>query len=149
MLPESYQDLYEPQQPEGASFATIDQIFADGVTLRFDGMDAPTAKRYKCNAFVVFQPGDRVRVIKDSRTYVVEYPVGNPRTRMTADYAGSAGSANTASNASSADAATRATSAQHLFSDGVIGGTRIFLKYSGGRYYVGVSGGSYVQIATN
>lgn len=106
MLPESYQDLYEPQQPEGASFATIDQIFADGVTLRFDGMDAPTAKRYKCNAFVVFQPGDRVRVIKDSRTYVVEYPVGNPRTAFAADsaaqaerakYADTVGVANTVS----------------------------------------------------
>lgn len=60
------------------SFATIDQIYEDGITLIFDGEETASAKHYKCNSFCIFAPGQRVRVIKDSGTYVVEYPVGNP-----------------------------------------------------------------------
>lgn len=60
------------------SFATIDQIYEDGITLIFDGEETASEKHYKCNSFCVFAAGQRVRVIKDSGTYVVEYPVGNP-----------------------------------------------------------------------
>ena len=60
------------------SFATIDQIYGDGITLIFDGEETASEKHYKCNSFCIFAPGQRVRVIKDSGTYVVEYPVGNP-----------------------------------------------------------------------
>lgn len=60
------------------SFATIDQIYDDGITLIFDGEETASEKHYKCNSFCIFAPGQRVRVIKDSGTYVVEYPVGNP-----------------------------------------------------------------------
>ena len=60
------------------SFATIDQIYEDGITLIFDGEETASEKHYKCNSFCIFAPGQRVRVIKDSGTYVVEYPVGNP-----------------------------------------------------------------------
>lgn len=60
------------------SFATIDQIYEDGITLIFDGEESASEKHYKCNSFCVFAAGQRVRVIKDSGTYVVEYPVGNP-----------------------------------------------------------------------
>lgn len=60
------------------SFATIEQIYDDGITLIFDGEETASEKHYKCNSFCVFAAGQRVRVIKDSGTYVVEYPVGNP-----------------------------------------------------------------------
>lgn len=60
-------------------------VFADGLTLRFDGETESTEKRYKCNSFVVFKVNDRVRIIKDSGTYVVEYSVGNPKTSFNAD----------------------------------------------------------------
>ena len=60
------------------SIATIDQIYDDGITLIFDGEETASEKHYKCNSFCVFAAGQRVRVIKDSGTYVVEYPVGNP-----------------------------------------------------------------------
>ena len=60
------------------SFATIDQIYDDGITLIFDGEETASEKHYKCNSFCIFAPGQRVRIIKDSGTYVVEYPVGNP-----------------------------------------------------------------------
>lgn len=110
---DTYQDMTatDPQEAQDASFATIAAIYDDGVTLKFDGMDAPTEKHYQTNAFVVFKVGDRVRVIKDSGTYVVEYPVGAPRKSFSADYATNAGSANNASNANYASSAGSASSA--------------------------------------
>lgn len=66
------------------NFATIQSIHDDGVTLQFDDGSAST-KHYKCNAAVVFHAGDRVRVIEDSGTYVVEYPIGSPLTALAAD----------------------------------------------------------------
>lgn len=167
---ETYQDLAsdEPKEAAEASFATIAQVFADGVTLRFDGLDAPTTKRYKVNAFIVFRPGDRVRVIKDSGTYVVEYPVGSPRTSFAADTAANADhalSADSAAHAETADSAAQAETAQSLsgtpayatsagtaaslWSEGQTNTTRIWLRYSGGRFYIGSAGGSYHQISTS
>ena len=161
---ETYQDLAadEPNEAPEASFATISEIFEDGVTLLFDGLDAPTTKRYKVNAFVVFQPGNRVRVIKDSGTYVVEYPVGNPRTAFTADSATNAEHATTADNATNADHATtadsasqvtgtisyasRAGSAQNVFANGYTNRQRIWLDYTSGKFYIAVENGPRRQI---
>lgn len=161
---ETYQDLAadEPNEVPEASFATISEIFEDGVTLLFDGLDAPTTKRYKVNAFVVFHPGDRVRVIKASGTYVVEYPVGNPRREFTADSATNADHATTADNATSADHATtadsasqvtgtisyasRSGSASNVFANGYTNRQRIWLDYSGGNFYISVEGGPRRQI---
>lgn len=161
---ETYQDLAadEPNEVPEASFATISEIFEDGVTLLFDGLDAPTTKRYKVNAFVVFQPGDRVRVIKDSGTYVVEYPVGNPRTEFKADSATNADHATTADNATNADHATtadsasrvtgtvsyasRSGSASNLYANGYTDRPRIWLDYYGGGYYVAAENGPRVRI---
>lgn len=161
---ETYQDLAadEPNEVPEASFATISEIFEDGVTLLFDGLDAPTTKRYKVNAFVVFHPGDRVRVIKDSGTYVVEYPVGNPRTEFKADSAANADHATTADTATSADHATtadsasqvtgtisyasRAGSASNLYANGYTNRQRIWLDYTGGAYYIAAEGAAKVRI---
>lgn len=105
---DNYQDEIaleaDEREPEAASFATISEIYDDGVTLIFDGGDAPTQKHYLTNMFVVFAAGQRVRVIKDSGTYVVEYPVGAPRKTMTAD------SATEADKAAEATKATEAVS---------------------------------------
>lgn len=92
---ETYQEkesLAEPK-PETQNFATIGEIYDDGVSLVFDGETDPSEKHYKTNAFVVFKKGDRVRIIADSGTYVVEYPVGNPRKSLNADTAGNADTA--------------------------------------------------------
>ncbi len=89
----------ESTEPTEASFATIGTVYADGVSLIFDGDTVESTKHYKVNSFVVFSAGDRVRIIKDSGTYVVEYPVGNPRTSFAADTATSATTAATATNA--------------------------------------------------
>lgn len=61
------------------NFATIGAVYADGVTLIFDGETDPTEKHYLCNADVLFSAGDRVRIIEDSGTYIVEYVVGTPK----------------------------------------------------------------------
>lgn len=71
------EEKQEKQAP--INFATVTGIYEDGITLRFDGETEPTKKKYKCNSFVVFKINDRVRIIKDSGTYVVEYPVGKPK----------------------------------------------------------------------
>ena len=75
-----YQDEQEIQerQPENSSFATIAQIYEDGVTLLFSGQDTPSQKRYRVNSFAVFHQGDKVFLAKDSGTYVVLFPVGMP-----------------------------------------------------------------------
>lgn len=61
------------------NFATIGEIFEDGVSLVFDGQDAATEKHYKVNTSIVFKTGDRVKILADSGTYVVEYAVGTPK----------------------------------------------------------------------
>lgn len=56
--------------------ATVAAVYSDGITLIFDGQTAPTAKRYKFNTAVTFKSGQRVKVVKLSGTYIVEYPIG-------------------------------------------------------------------------
>lgn len=153
---ETYQDMAatDPQEAQDASFATIAAIYDDGVTLKFDGMDAPTEKRYQTNAFVVFKVGDRVRVIKDSGTYVVEYPVGAPRKSFSADYATdaktankaanadyatSAGSANTASSATKATNATNAEYTLYIRSNASSNGYTIRFMVNSNGYFVASS----------
>ena len=152
---ETYRDLSagDPNEVQDAAFATIAEIFDDGVTLVFDGMEEATQKRYMTNSFVVFRVGDRVRIIKDSGTYVVEYPVGAPRKSFEADYAATADKAvnadraESAESADSATAASRASSAQNLYSQGAVGGAKIWLRFANGKYYIGAeSDSSYRQI---
>ena len=75
----------------GAQFATVGEVLDDGVTLIFDGQDEATDKHYRCNASVLLLPGDRVKVCKDSGTYVVEYVVGSPALRLLIPPGGASG----------------------------------------------------------
>ena len=61
---------------EAFVLARIGAVYGDGVTLIFDGQTAASTKRYKINTAIPFKAGDRVKVIKDSGTYIVEYVVG-------------------------------------------------------------------------
>ena len=99
-------------EPQDATFATIDKIFDDGVTLIFDGQEAATEKHYKVNSFAIFKEQDRVRIIKDSGTYVVEYTVGKPKKTFNADTADSAKTAQTAASATTAQTAQSANKAE-------------------------------------
>lgn len=75
------------EETQEFNFATVGEVYADGLTLTFDGESTPTEKHYKCNSACKFEAGQRVRVIKDSGTYVAEYPVGAPMTSLTSDNA--------------------------------------------------------------
>jgi hypothetical protein len=59
-------------------FATIGNVYEDGVSLVFDGTEKESQKHYKVNTSVSFKSGDRVKILPYSGTYVVEYVVGNP-----------------------------------------------------------------------
>lgn len=115
---ESYQEEknLETEEPQDAAFATVGTVHDDGMTLIWDESGAESQKHYKCNSFAIFHEGERVRLIKDNGTYVVEYSVGPPKKSFHADTAGSAstaGSAQTASNADKAKTAVSASSAQN------------------------------------
>lgn len=60
------------------NFATIGGVYNDGVSLLFDGTERPSEKHYKVNTSIAFHAGDRVKILADSGTYIVEYVVGNP-----------------------------------------------------------------------
>ena len=70
-------EIEETQPPEFA-FATVGEVYEDGVSLIFDGETEATEKHYKVNTSVVFHAGDRVKIASDAGTYVAEYVVGNP-----------------------------------------------------------------------
>lgn len=80
------------------NFATIKAVYDDGVTLSFDD-GSESQKHYKVNSGVVFNAGDRVRILEDNGTYVVEYVVGRPIKEINAGTANTAGSANKLSTA--------------------------------------------------
>ncbi len=112
------------------NFATVGDVYDDGLSLIFDGSDTPSEKHYKCNASVKFTAGDRVKVLADSGTYVVEYVVGCPAqggggvdadtlggktaSELSVSHAETAGSAGSAAKASSSDTATNADNASKL-----------------------------------
>ena len=119
MILETYQEQQAIVQPDppGQSFATVGTVYGDGIALIFNGAETESLKHYKCNAAVRFTAGQRVRIIEDSGTYVVEYPVGAPAQSIYADsadraaYASEAGHAETAGKAETATKADTATTA--------------------------------------
>ena len=67
------------EQDRFYNFATVGSVYDDGLSLIFDGQETATEKHYKCNTSVAFKAGDRVKIMQDSGTYVVEYVVGAPK----------------------------------------------------------------------
>lgn len=113
MILETYQEQQAIVQPDppGQSFATVGTVYEDGIALIFNGAEAESLKHYKCNAAVRFAAGQRVRIIEDSGTYVVEYPVGAPAQSIYADSAARAAYASEAGHAETAGKAVTATKA--------------------------------------
>jgi len=113
MILETYQEQQAIVQPDppGQSFATVGTVYEDGIALIFNGAETESLKHYKCNTAVRFAAGQRVRIIEDSGTYVVEYPVGAPAQSIYADSAARAAYASEAGYAESAGKAATATKA--------------------------------------
>ena len=120
MILETYQEQQAIVQPDppGQSFATVGTVYEDGIALIFNGAEAESLKHYKCNTAVRFAAGQRVRIIEDSGTYVVEYPVGAPAQSIYADSAARAAYASEAGYAESAGKAATATKADTAASAG-------------------------------
>ena len=71
--------LAEPAPAEiERHFATVGTVYEDGIALVFDGESEESEKHYLCNTGVTFAAGDRVRILRESGTYIVEYVVGPP-----------------------------------------------------------------------
>lgn len=115
MILETFQEeqTIVQQDPPGQSFATVGTVYEDGIALIFNGAEKESQKHYKCNACVRFEAGQRVRIIEDSGTYVVEYPVGVPAQSIFADSAGRSAYALEAGYAETAGKATTATKADN------------------------------------
>lgn len=60
---------------ENDFFATVGEVYDDGVTLMVDGVE--TKKHYMINTGCKYQPGDTVKVLNTRGTYIVEYVVGH------------------------------------------------------------------------
>ena len=120
MILETYQEQQAIVQPDppGQSFATVGTVYEDGIALIFNGAETESLKHYKCNTAVRFAAGQRVRIIEDSGTYVVEYPVGAPVQSIYADSAARAAYASEAGYAESAGKAATATKADTAASAG-------------------------------
>ena len=120
MILETYQEQQAIVQPDppGQSFATVGTVYEDGIALIFNGAETESLKHYKCNAAVRFAAGQRVRIIEDSGTYVVEDPVGAPAQSIYADSAARAAYASEAGYAESAGKAATATKADTAASAG-------------------------------
>lgn len=82
----------EEEQPDFA-FATVAGVDENGVSLIFDGAGESGGKLYKVNSTVIFRPGDRVAIRRDSGTVVVEFPVGAPGSRFPLPKGGKKGQA--------------------------------------------------------
>lgn len=83
----------ELEAEEVNTFATVGEVFEDGVSLIFDAQqeEGASEKHYRCNAGIKIAPGDRVKLLKDSGTYVVEYVVGAPNSDLEIPSGGSSG----------------------------------------------------------
>lgn len=90
-------ELAEEAKPEEAgeeneiALGTVASVASDGVTITIDGDSEPGEKKYKVNASALFRAGDRVKIHKNSGTYLIEYPVGDPMSRYPIPAGGSSG----------------------------------------------------------
>lgn len=66
--------------------ATIAAVEETGFKLIFPGQTAASEKTYKGNSAVRFYTGQRVRVLPDSGTYIVEYPIAGPNLYRTVSF---------------------------------------------------------------
>ena len=62
--------------------ATVTEVAANGLKLKFPGEETGGAKVYPCNAGCSFEVGDRVVVYPDSGTYIVMFPLGAPGSKI-------------------------------------------------------------------
>lgn len=70
--------IEETEEPEEIILATITAVGTDGVRIQIDGTEEAGEKEYRVNSMQKFAAGDRVKIKKNSGTYLVEYKIGSP-----------------------------------------------------------------------
>ena len=68
----------ERDAQEGFILATVAQVTASGVKIAVDGAGEAGSKEYKVNTIQKLAAGDRVKICKNSGSYLVEYKIGTP-----------------------------------------------------------------------
>lgn len=98
MILETEQQVAE-QQPKAEPefhYATVAEVYSDGLSLYIGAETTPTEKHYKCNTTCKFSAGQKVYIQKAGGEYVVLFPIGNPATEIVVDRAEKANSATVA-----------------------------------------------------
>ena len=79
------------EDSEEIVLGVVAAVTSDGVQIQVDGNSTAGEKEYKVNSSILFQAGDRVKLEKNSGTYIVEYVVGSPMERYPFPSGGSDG----------------------------------------------------------
>lgn len=72
------ESIVPDEEPEEIVLATVTGVDSDGVQIQVDGTEEAGEKKYKVNSMQKFAVGDRVKIFKNSGTYLIEYKIGNP-----------------------------------------------------------------------
>lgn len=87
-------EVIEPEEEENQEeivLATVAAVTANGVKITIDGSDEAGDKEYKANSSQLIKQGDRVKIHKNSGTYLIEYVIGSPMERHPIPSGGSDG----------------------------------------------------------
>ena len=88
------EEITEEDELEGLEdieLAVVTAVGSGGVKIRIDGDEEAGDKYYKVNRGALFAVGDRVKINKNSGTYIIEYAVGAPMSRYPIPSGGSDG----------------------------------------------------------
>lgn len=124
----------ENRQTAEIRLATVAEVLEDGLRLQFDGSDEATSKVYKCNTSCIFAVGDRVKVTKQSGTYLVDYVIGAPGSGGSGNIPAGGSSGQVLAKRSSADYAIEWRTPHYVPSGGTSG--QVLAKSSGADYAV-------------
>lgn len=75
----------EQAEQEEILIATVGAVTETGVTLIFAGEESASEKTYQGNVSAALKAGDRVKITKDSGTYLIDYAVGVPGSAVGED----------------------------------------------------------------
>lgn len=76
-LVKNYQQRKQLEQtPTSGNIATVAGVYSDGIALLLPGDEVAAEKHYPYNASATFAVGQRVHIVRDSGTIIVEYPIG-------------------------------------------------------------------------
>lgn len=68
----------EEEKQEEIVLATVSEVTSTGVKIQIDGTEEPGEKEYRVNSMQMLTVGDRVKIFKNSGTYLIEYKIGSP-----------------------------------------------------------------------